>query len=63
MKKYSDKCLRCPYYLGIIKHIVSPCISCMGKNPPGEDYVIKTDPPQDILFSKNGLFRKKGKNK
>lgn len=31
MIKYSSKCLKCPYYLGIIKCVVSPCTNCKGK--------------------------------
>lgn len=28
-KPHGLKCLKCPYYLGLIKCIVNPCIDCV----------------------------------
>ena len=32
MKGSYPACAKCPYYLGFIKTLVSPCPTCMGKN-------------------------------
>lgn len=51
MKLYSKKCLKCGYYLGTIKCVVSPCTECTGDDPRFPEPEIKSDALQSAFHS------------